>query len=299
MNPTAPPRVAVVTGASSGIGKATAKALVKTGWRVIGLGRDPARCAAAEAELRAAAPDAQIEMLRADLSLVSDASRAAHEIAARTGRIDVLVNNAGGVGSRQVMTAEGNEATFASNHLGPFVLTLQLLPLLRRGAATAPPGTVRILATSSAGHRYCPGLNWDDLQCTRNFTTGGAYTGAKLANVLFTLGLARRLAKDGIVAHAMEPGVVLDSNFVNHADDSMQAYMATQDKVAVSSDDAAKTLVMMATDEALGRSSGDYYHDGKPMDAAAPGKDVASAERLWRESVALAARAGVTLEDWD
>lgn len=297
MKTSAPARVAVVTGASSGIGKATAKALVQLGWRVIGLGRDPARCAAAEAELRAAAPGAQIEMLRADLSLVSDASRAAQEIAARTERIDVLVNNAGGVGSQMVMTAEGNEATFASNHLGPFVLTLQLLPLLRRTAATSAPGAVRILATSSAGHRYCAGFDWDDLQCTRNFTTGGAYTSAKLANVLFTLGLARRLANDGIVAHAMEPGVVLDSNFVNHADDSMQAYMATQDKVAVSSDDAAKTLVMMATGDAPGRCSGAYYYDGKLMDVAEPGKDVESAERLWRESVALAARAGVMLED--
>lgn len=297
MNSTTPARVAVVTGASSGIGKATAKGLAQQGWRVIGLGRDAGRCATAEAELRAAAPDAQIEMLRADLSLVTDASRVAHEIMSRTERIDVLVNNAGGVGSEQVTTAEGNEATFASNHLGPFVLTLKLLPLLRRTAANAPPGAVRILATSSAGHRYCAGFDWDDLQCTRNFTTGGAYTSAKLANVLFTLELSRRLAKDGIVAHAMEPGVVLDSNFVNHADDSMQAYMATQDKVAISSDDAAKTLLLMATGEEPGRSSGGYFHDCKPMDVSAPGKDVESAARLWRESVALAARAGVTLED--
>jgi NAD(P)-dependent dehydrogenase (short-subunit alcohol dehydrogenase family) len=295
MNETTQPRVAVVTGASSGIGKSTAKALVKLGWRVIGVGRDAARCAAAQAELRALTPDAQVEMIRADLSLLSEAARAAHDIAARTDRIDVLINNAGGVGSKMAMNADGNEATFASNHLGPFVLTRCLLPLLRKTAAVSAPGTVRILATSSEGHRYCAGIDWDDLQRTRNFTTGGAYTSAKLANVLMTIELARRLAGDGIVAHAMEPGVVLDSNFVSHADDSMQRYMATQDKVAVSSDDAAKTLVFMATADGPGRSSGGYFRECRPLAPAAPAQDLAAAERLWRESEALAARAGVAL----
>jgi len=295
MNQTTQRRVAVVTGASSGIGKSTAKALVGLGWRVIGVGRDEARCAAAQAELRALAPDAEVDMIRADLSRLADAARAARDIAARSDRIDVLVNNAGGVGKQMVMTADGNEATFASNHLGPFVLTRCLLPLLRKTAAASPPGTVRILATSSEGHRYCAGIDWDDLQRTRNFTTGGAYTSAKLANVLFTIELARRLAGDGIVAHAMEPGVVLDSNFVNHADDSMQRYMATQDKVAVSSDHAAQTLVFMATADEPGRSSGGYYRDRQPLATAAPAQDLAAAERLWRESEALAARAGVVL----
>src|SRR3546814_6973127 len=87
-------------------------------------------------------------MIRADLSLLADAARAAGDIAARTDRIDVLINNAGGVGSQMLMTAEGNEATFASNHLGPFVLTNLLLPRLRQAATTAAPGGVRILATS-------------------------------------------------------------------------------------------------------------------------------------------------------
>lgn len=296
MTPTPQTRVAVVTGASSGIGKSAAKALAALGWRVIGLGRDAARCAAAEAELRAAAaPGVQIEMIRADLSLLTAAARAAQEIATRTDRIDVLINNAGGVASQQMMTAEGNEATFASNHLGPFVLTNRLLPLLRRAAASTDAGSVRILAVSSSGHRVCPGIDWDDLQRIRNYTTGGAYTSAKLANVLFTLSLAKRLAADGIVAHAMEPGVVLDSNFVNHADDNMQRYMATRGDVAVSSDEAAETLVWMATADEPGRSSGGYYYECKPVETAAPAQDRASAERLWQESEALAARAGVSL----
>lgn len=291
---TTTPRVAVITGASSGIGKAAAKALAANGWRVIGLGRDGARCAAAEAELRtAAAPGTAAEMVRADLSLLKEAARAADEILARTDRIDVLINNAGGVGKERVITAEGNEATFASNHLGPFVLTQRLLPLLRKTAAERGAGSVRILAVSSSGHHACPGMDWDDLQRTRTFTTGGAYTNAKLANVLFTRALARRLAGAGIVAHTMEPGVVLESNFIHHADDTMQRYMATLTDQAVTAGQAAETLVWLATAEEAGRSSGGYYVQCQPAPTSAAAQDGAAAERLWQESEALARQAGV------
>src|SRR3546814_16151954 len=103
-------------------------------------------------------------------------------------------------------------------------------------------------------------MDWDDLQRTRDFTPGGAYTSAKLANVLFTCELARRLADDRIVAHAMEPGVVLDSNFVSHADNAMQSYMQPQDKVAVSYAESANTPVWMATAEDNDpRRRGAYY----------------------------------------
>ena len=287
-------RVAVVTGASSGIGKAAAKALAALGWHVIGLGRDADRCAAAEADLRQnAAPGTPVEMLRVDLSLLADTARVAREITARTDRLDVLLNNAGGVASTLAITSEGNEVTFASNHLGPFLLTNRLLPLLRAAAVKSAPGAVRIIATSSIGHHNCAGIDWDDLQRTRNFTTGGAYTGAKLANILMTRSLAKRLARDGIVAHAMEPGVVLDSNFVNHADTSMQRYMSTLHDVALSSEEAAKTLVWLATGTEPGQSTAGYFHRCAPAPASAASQDDALAERLWIESDALVARAGV------
>ena len=285
-------RVAVVTGASSGIGKAAAKALAAQGWRVIGLGRDAQRCASAEAELRqSAVPGTPVEMLRVDLSLLADTARVADEVLARTDKVDVLLNNAGGVADAMAMTAEGNEVTFAGNHLGPFLLTNRLLPLLRATAANTAPGAVRIIATSSIGHHNCPGIDWDDLQRTRHFTTGGAYTNAKLANVLMTRSLAKRLAADGIVAHAMEPGVVLDSNFVNHADSSMQRYMATLHDVALSSDEAAKTLLWLATDPQPGLSTGGYFHRCAPAAASEASQDDVAAERLWIESEALVARA--------
>ena len=288
------PRVAVVSGASSGIGKAAARALASKGWHVLGLGRDAARCSTAEAEIRAAAaPGSRVDMLRADLSLLADTARVARELTARTDRVDVLINNAGGVGNKMLMTPEGNEATFASNHLGPFLLTLRLLPLLRTAVVASRPGDVRIIATSSIGHHHSPPMDWEDIQRIRNFTTGGAYTNAKLANVLFTRALAVRLAGDGIVAHAMEPGIVLASNFVSHADEAMQRYMATLTAVAVSPEEAAATLVWLATAPEAGETSGGYYCQCKPAPMSAAAQDDAAAERLWIESEALVRRAGV------
>ncbi len=286
-------RVIVITGASSGIGKSAAKALATQGWRIIGVGRNPDRCAKAEAELRAIAPGAQVNMIRADLSLMSDAARAADAVASLTDRIDVLINNAGGVGKERVMTTEGNEATFASNHLGPFLFTQRLLPLLRAAVPGSNPGAVRVIATSSKGHEGCPGMDWADLQHIQKFSSATAYMSAKLANILFTRALAKRLQNDGIVAHAMEPGIVLDSNFTSHADTAMQSYLATCTDVAVSSDEAAQTLVWLATAPEAGRSTGGYYYESKPRATSAAAQDDAAADRLWAESEALIARSGI------
>jgi NAD(P)-dependent dehydrogenase (short-subunit alcohol dehydrogenase family) len=282
-------KVAVVTGASSGIGKETAKALACLGWRVIALGRDPARSAVAEAEICAASVGGEVDMIRADLASMADTVRAAREIAALTDRIDVLVNNAGGVAAERHVTAEGNEGTFAGNHLGPFLLTDRLLPLLRAAAKDAPAGSVRIINTSSLAHESAPGFDWTDPQMLDNYSQGGAYCNAKLANVLFTRLLARRLAGDGIVSHAMHPGVV-DSNFTSHADASMQAYMNTLDLRPPA--EAADTLIWLATAEEPGRSSGNYYHLREAVATSAPSQDMELAERLWRESETLIDKSG-------
>src|SRR5262245_32110003 len=157
-------RVAVVTGASAGIGKAAAKALVQQGWRVIGTGRNPERSKAALKEIQAHAPAARVDMVIADFSLMSETLRAAQEIRALTDRIDVLLNNAGGIRKDIEVTAEGNEATFAGDHLGPFLLTRELLPLLRAAAKRSSRGQVRIVSVSSSASDLSQGLNFDDLQ---------------------------------------------------------------------------------------------------------------------------------------
>ena len=282
------PRVAVVTGASSGIGKVTAVELVRQGWQVIGVGRNPQRCAQAETEIRAAASGhGQITFIRGDFDRMSEVLRVAEQIQSMTPRLDLLINNAGGVRDRIAVTADGIEATFAANHLAPFLLTRQLLPLLRATARTRP-GAVRVIAVSSSGHRVCNGFDWSDPQKLNSADASPVdlYCQAKLANLLFTRELARRVAADGIVAQAMHPGVV-DTNFGSHGDESMQAYMkehATQGPEA-----AAKTLVWMATAAEAGSKGGRYFHDMQEEEPAPQALDDIAASRLWEESERLLA----------
>ncbi|MDE8650739.1 SDR family NAD(P)-dependent oxidoreductase [Novosphingobium album (ex Liu et al. 2023)] len=278
------PRVAVVTGASSGIGKETAKALAARGWRVIASGRDADRCAAAEAEIRAAASGAEVEFLRADLSLLADARRLADEIAARTDRVDVLVNNAGGMASALVMTDEGYEGNFAANFLGPFVLTERLLPLLRAAAKDAPAGAVRIINTASDASEMIPSVNFADLQNLGNWSSGAAYCSGKLANVLHARALAGRLADDGIVAHAVHPGTV-DSNFFSHTPDHVRD--AYGDAPKLTNAEGADTLIWLATADAPGRSSGGYWHQRAPRAPNPHVDDPAYVARFWDEAEKL------------
>jgi NAD(P)-dependent dehydrogenase (short-subunit alcohol dehydrogenase family) len=257
---------------------------------VIGVGRDPARSAAAEAEIRAAAaPGARVDFVRADFTLMSEVRRAARAIRDTTSRIDALINNAGGVRDSLVVTPEGNEATFAANHLAPFLLTRELMPVLKATAQSNPPGTVRVIAVSSSGHAYCPGMNWDDLNLLDHFTTGGAYCQAKLANLLFTRELTRRAAADGIIAHCMHPGVI-DSNFIAHADEVMRSYMQTQERKPP--EHAAETLVFLATSPEAGRDGGRYFHEGRDIPPAPQALDAEAARRLWQESEKLLAKLG-------
>jgi NAD(P)-dependent dehydrogenase (short-subunit alcohol dehydrogenase family) len=282
--------VAVVTGASSGIGKSTASKLAALGWQVIGVGRDPRRCAAAEPEIAAAARgDGRFTMLRGDFTLMAEVNRVADEVAGIAPRVDVLINNAGGVRDRQIITAEGTEATFAANHLAPFLLTRELTPLLKASAASQRPGTARVIVVSSSAHRVVGQLDWDDLQSFNQSQPTLAYCRAKLANILFARELARRAEPDGIAVQAMHPGVVA-SNFAAHGDQAMQAHMAAAD--TVTPDEPAETLVWLATDDEGGRDSGRYFHrqaEETPADAA---HDQAAAVRLWTETEALLAKLG-------
>jgi NAD(P)-dependent dehydrogenase (short-subunit alcohol dehydrogenase family) len=276
-------RVAVVTGASSGIGKQVAKALARQGWRVIGTGRDAARIAQADKEIREASSGGAVDMLRADLSLLAEAERVATDIAALTDRIDLLVNNAGGMPSTMVMTAEGYEASFAGNHLGPFLLTQRLLPLLRATARDQASGAVRIINTSSDASEMIPAINLDDMQNLARWSPGAAYCTGKLANVLFARALAQRLADDGIVAHAVHPGAV-DSNFFSYAPKETQE--RTKNLPKFTEEEGADTLVWLATSDEGGQAS-DYWHQRKPRKPNPIVEDDAVIARFWLESERL------------
>ena len=288
-------RVAVVTGASSGIGKETAKALAAQGWQVIAVGRNPERSAAAEQEIIAAVDgnkggkeaEKKVTMIIADLALMAEADRVATEVAALTDRVDVLVNNAGGMAKEKVITKEGLEESFAGNHLGPFLLTNKLLPLLRNAAALMPAGSVRIINTSSDGSEMIKGLPWDDLLNLENYSVGAAYCNSKLANVLFARGLAKRFGSEGIIAHSMHPGTV-DSNFVSHTDESTQAYINSLE--SISSEQGADTLIWLATAKEAAESNGGYFYLRKPRVPNPLVDDDEAVERLWLESEKIIAK---------
>ena len=280
-------KIAVITGASSGIGLEAARELVTQGWHVIAVGRNPGRAEAAEAELReAASQGGQVTMLRADLSLVAESDRLAAEIAALTDRVDVLANNAGGMTDRQVVTTEGLEQNFASNHVGPFRLTERLLPLLRK--AVQANGEARIINTSSDASEMIPGINCDDLQNLGNWSEGAAYCTGKLANVLHARGLAAQLAGEGIVAHSFHPGAV-DTNFFSHASEGTQE--RTRDLPKRTPQQGADTLVWLATSPEGAGSSGTYWHDRAPREPNKVAEDPELVDRFWQASQALVAKA--------
>lgn len=273
---------AVVTGASSGIGKEAAKALAAMGWHVIAHGRDADRTAAAEAEIRDVATG-RVDMLSCDLALLSDTAQMAGQIAKLTDRVDVLLCNAGGMRSELAITREGNEAGFAGNHLSHFLLVQRLMPQLRAS------GHARVISTSSDGHFYSKAIHWDDLQLIGNWDAGASYCLVKLCNVLFTRELAKRGAADGIVTHAFHPGVV-GSNFTSHVPDSTRAYMATLD--AQLPEVAAQPLIWLATSGEAGSTTGLYWNKTVAEAPNALALDDSNATRMWVESEALLAKAG-------
>lgn len=266
--------------------------LARDGWRVIGVGRDPSRCSAAEQKIRAfAAPGAQVDFVRADFTEMAQVRDAADRIKDVTAQITVLVNNAGGIRDSLYRTSEDLEATFAANHLAPFLLTRELMPLLGAAAVENTMGTVRIIAVSSLGHAGCSGMNWADLNMFGSFTPSAAYCQAKLANLLFTRELDRRVRSAGMVALAMHPGKV-DSNFLSHADESLRRHRAVSEGYVLP-EQPAKTLVWLAASPGAGAFGGRYFHDLTEETPASQALDDLAAVRLWDESDALLRKIGL------
>jgi len=278
-------RTVVVTGATSGIGKATAVGLAALGVRVAVIGRDRGRAEAAADEVRAAGGTADVFV--ADLSSQAEVRRLADELLERLPRIDVLVNNVGGYWDTRHVTVDGLERTFAVNHLAPFLLTNLLLDRLKQGA---PSRVVTVASNAQSMGR----IEFDDLQGERSYSGSRAYNQSKLANVMFTYELANRLRATSVTANALHPGVVSTSFGAEDPAMIQRLVVPFMRPFMKSLDRGAATSIRLASDPDLESVSGIYFAKGKPTTSSKQSYDKAVATRLWRVSADLVALSTVS-----
>jgi retinol dehydrogenase-14 len=264
----------LVTGATSGIGKETALRLAMLGATVIIVARDASRGAAAEAEITGRVPLAKVEVMTADLSSLAQVRRLAGDVLGRHSRLDVLVNNAGVISARRQLTGDGLETTFATNHLGPFLLTSLLRGLLERSAPA------RVVTVSSAVHKQVRAIPWDDLPRGAQSRQAQAYPVSKLLNILFTAELARRLAGTGVTANCLHPGFVRTS-LGRDVTGVLGTVLPMILRLRPGPEAGARTSVYLASSPEVAGVTGGYFVNCKPAEPGALAKDTQAAARLW------------------
>jgi NAD(P)-dependent dehydrogenase (short-subunit alcohol dehydrogenase family) len=281
-------KVVVITGSNDGIGKETAVGVAAEGATTVLACRNQEKGAAAAAEVTRRTGNDDVHVLALDLADLATVRQAAAGILDRWDRLDVLINNAGGIWSERHETAQGFEQTFAVNHLGHFLLT-QLL--LARLTASAPS---RIINLTSVGHHTAwRGMRFEDLQSEKSYAAMDAYGRSKLANILFTRELARRLAGTGVTVNAVHPGPVR-SGF--GMDGDMGGLMGLGNKLIrpmeISPSAGARTSVFLATSPQVEKETGRYWVRRKPGHMSRQARSDLQAQRLWDESERLLASAG-------
>ena len=273
-------RTIVLTGATSGIGRATALGLARLDSRLILVGRDAGRAEETVAEIRTQTGRKDVEIVRGDFARLADVRRVGEEILARTDAIHVLVNNAGVTLMKRTTTPDGYETTFAVNHLAYFLLTGLLLPRL----FAAAPGA-RIVNVASDAHRWGP-LDLDDLQNERAYKPMRVYGQSKTANILWTRELARRLTGKGVTVNALHPGAVAtrlgrgNGPLLDLVQRAIGLFMRSPEQ-------GAATSLYLASDPALEGVSGRYFADRKEKQPAPHATDDTTARRLWEISEGL------------
>jgi NAD(P)-dependent dehydrogenase (short-subunit alcohol dehydrogenase family) len=276
-------KVCVITGATSGIGLEAAERLAKLGARLVLVGRDRARGDAALRRLQQSAPGAAVRIHYADLSRMTEVKRVATEIRDTEPRIDVLINNAGAMFASRHVTGEGLELTFALNHMAYFILTNILLDRLREAAPS------RIVSTASIAHRG-QDLDFADLQSGHGYRAMKVYGRSKLANILFTRELARRLTGTGVTANCLHPGFVA-TRFGSGNGLLTRIGVRIAMLGAITVEKGAETMVYLAAAPELADASGGYYQKSQLTQPSAPARSADSALRLWAESARISGMA--------
>lgn len=268
----------LVTGANSGIGLVTATALAGMGAHVILACRRQDAAEQAMRGIRALHPEASLEFLALDLASLDAVRSAAATLARRHDRLHVLVNNAGLASMKRELTVDGFEKTFATNHLGPFLFTRLVLPLVENARG-------RIVNVASESHRIGR-MHWDDLQLERRYSVLRAYAQSKLANILFTRALARRCAGAGVHVNCLHPGAV--STRIWPEDRWYErAFTRVLRLFLVSPEEGARTSIWLASGETGGRVTGRYFIRCRERQPTAPARSDQAAERLWQVSERL------------
>jgi retinol dehydrogenase-12 len=273
-------KTVLVTGATAGIGEVTARELARKGARIVLVGRSGARCEATAAMISRETGNPAVEYLVADLSSQADVRKLAREFLDRNDRLDVLVNNAGAFFTKRLESVDGIEMTFALNHLGYFLLTNLLLDALKGSSPS------RVVSVASEAHRIVSKIDFDDPQGARKYGGWHAYGQSKLANILFTTELARRLAGTGVTANCLHPGFVA-SNFT--AGNGAMGWMMRRGAslFAISTDEGAKTSIYLASSPQVEGVSGKYFAKERPAEPTKAARDEAAAARLWDLSEGL------------
>lgn len=273
-------RTALVTGASSGIGLETARALAAKGAQVVLLVRNRERGEAAMAEIKTTAADARLELVLGDLYVMDEVRKAAAEVRKRFDKLHVLVNNAGLIHIRRELTPDGFERTFALNHLAAFLLTYELRELL---AASAP---ARVVTVSSEGHRFAY-IDWDDLPyCAKSYSETRIYGASKLCNIWFAREASRRLAGRGVTSNSLHPGVVA-TNFGASGSWIYRVGARFIRPFMLSSAGGARTSIHLASTPEVEGVSGEYFHRCKAVQPSKRARSDEEAGRLWELSEKL------------
>ncbi len=277
-------KIVLITGGTGGIGKATAIGLATMGARVGITGRDLIRAKQAAADIRTASGNSFVDVFAADMSSQADVRRLAAAVLDAYPRLDVLVNNVGGFWAHRHPTADGLEHTFALNHLAPFLLTNLLLDRLK---ASAPARVVTVSSGAQAAGR----INFDDLQGARSYSGQRAYSQSKLANILFTNELARRLQGTGVTANSVHPGVVRtnfgsedQAGFFRIISPLVRPFLKTPTQ-------GASTPIYLASSPDVDGITGQFFANRKPK-SANKAADLDVAARLWRVSTDLVGLTG-------
>jgi len=270
-------RTCLITGATDGIGKESAIELAKKGYNLILIGRNKEKGNKVTEEIRKIAEDIDIDYFTADLMLMKEVARVADEVRAKYDKIDILINNVGAYFAFRGTTEEGFERTFALNHLGYFLLTEKLLDLVQAS------GYARIVNVSSSAH-YGIDFEFDNIHGEKKYKGFDAYKKSKLANVMFTYELAKRIEKKGITANCLHPGFVA-TKFGNNNNFLWRFFIGfAKMMMAISVNDGAKTTVYLACSDEVENTTGRFFANCEVKKGSSKAKNEEHNQKLWKVS---------------